>query len=219
MKGIFSLDSKLMQTLSRFGDILLLNVIYLLTCIPLVTIGAATNALYSVCFKMGTDEEDGLYKRYFHVFAADFKQATILWLLYFAVGFSSMYYCLWFLSMSGGLHALFIPALLVFVLVSMTAAMAFPLMSQFQDRTMTVLRNAFLLCLGYLPRTLLVTVINLLPLGMYFLDPYHFLQAGVIWFAVYFSAAAYINSRLLRPVFDRIRSNSQTSSGEEISEV
>lgn len=219
MKGIFSLDSKPMQVLSRFGDILLLNVVYLLTCIPLVTIGAATNALYSVCFKMGTDEEDGLYKRYFHVFAADFKQATIVWLLYFAVGFSSLYYCLWFLSMSGWMHALFIPAIAVFVLVSMTAAMAFPLMSQFRDRTITMLRNAFLLCLGYLPRALLAAILNLLPVGMFFLDPYHFFQAGVLWFTVYFSAAAYLNSRLLRPVFDRIRSNSQTPSGEEISEV
>ncbi len=215
---------------------------------------------------MGTDEEDGLYKRYFHVFAADFKQATIVWLLYFAVGFSSLYYCLWFLSMSGGMHALFIPAIAVFVLVSMTAAMAFPLMSQFRDRTITMLRNAFLLCLGYLPRALLAAILNLLPVGMtaamafplmsqfrdrtitmlrnafllclgylprallaailnllpvgmFFLDPYHFFQAGVLWFAVYFSAAAYLNSRLLRPVFDRIRSNSQTPSKEEISEV
>lgn len=204
MKGIFSLDSKFMQGLSRFGDILILNVIYLLTCIPVVTIGAATNALYSVCFKMGTDEEGSLYKRYFRVFAADFKQATILWLILFVLGFSSVYYFFLFFSASGALRYLCIPALIVFLGTAFTFGYAFPLLSQFENRTMSVLRNALLLSIGYLPRSLVIAVVDLLPLALFFFAPYTFLRVGFVWFTVYFSAAAWLNAHLLRGVFRRL---------------
>ena len=57
MQGLFSIDSKFMQVLSRIYDIAVLNMLYLLTCLPIFTIGAATSALYAVCFRMGTDRE------------------------------------------------------------------------------------------------------------------------------------------------------------------
>lgn len=204
MKGIFSLDSKLMQGLSRLGDILILNVLYLLTCIPIITIGAATNALYSVCFKMGTDDEGSLYRRYFRVFAADFKQATVLWLILFAVGFSSVYYFFLFFSAAGALRYVCIPALLIFLAAAFTAGYAFPLLSQFEDPTKVILRNALLLSMGYLPRSLVIAVVDLLPAALFFFAPYTFLRLGIVWFTVYFSAAACLNARLLRGVFDRL---------------
>ncbi len=46
--GFFSLDSKFMQVMSRVADLIILNVIYLVTCLPVITIGAASTALYTV---------------------------------------------------------------------------------------------------------------------------------------------------------------------------
>ena len=53
----------------------------------------------------------------------------------------------------------------------------------------------------YLPRTVLIVVINVLPWALLLTNLYLFLQVGFIWVAVYFAAAAYINTRLLKKVF------------------
>ena len=68
MGGFFSLDSKFMQAMSRVADLIILNVIYLVTCLPVVTIGAAGTAMYTVCFRLGTDREGSLVKGYFRAF-------------------------------------------------------------------------------------------------------------------------------------------------------
>ena len=68
MGGFFSLDSKFMQAMSRVADLIILNVIYLVTCLPVITIGAAGTAMYTVCFRLGTDREGSLVKGYFRAF-------------------------------------------------------------------------------------------------------------------------------------------------------
>ena len=40
-----NMDGRIMGLLNRLGDLFLLNIIYLVSCIPVVTIGAATTAL------------------------------------------------------------------------------------------------------------------------------------------------------------------------------
>ena len=61
MLSIFSPDSRFMRVMSRAADLILLNLCYLLTCLPLFTIGAASAALYAVCFRFGTAEEQVYY--------------------------------------------------------------------------------------------------------------------------------------------------------------
>ena len=76
--SFFSLDSKFMQALSRIADLILLNLVFLVTCIPIFTIGAASAALYSVAFRLGTEREEGVFRCYFRAFRNNFKQGTIL---------------------------------------------------------------------------------------------------------------------------------------------
>ena len=86
MGGFFSLDSKFMQAMSRVADLIILNVIYLVTCLPVVTIGAASTALYTVCFRLGTAREGSLVKGYFRAFRDEFRQATLIWLFLLLFG-------------------------------------------------------------------------------------------------------------------------------------
>lgn len=81
MRGLFSPDSRAMKMMGRIGDIMILNVIFLLTCIPVFTIGAASTALYTVCFRFGTDSEAGVIKSYFTAFRDNLKQSTLVWLI------------------------------------------------------------------------------------------------------------------------------------------
>ena len=108
-----------------------------------------------------------------------------------------------FSRMSGGIGvALSGLALLILLVIAQTSAMVFPLVSQFQNTTMAMVKNAFLLSLANLPRAMLAAVVNGIPMLLVLLSPYLFLQLGGLWMFLYFGATAYFLSRVLKKVFD-----------------
>lgn len=201
MNGLFSPDSKIMQALSRVADLMILNFFFLLTCIPVFTIGAATTALYTVCFRLGTDREEGLTKTYFRAFRNNFKQATVLWLIFLLCIVSSGFNAALCYSQTGILHYGYLPCLALLAAALMTAGYAFPLLSQFENGSFATVKNALLLSVGYLPRSVAVVALNVFPFGLLLVDLILFLQTGILWLTVYFAAAAYLNALLLKKVF------------------
>lgn len=201
MFSIFSPDSKFMTAMDRVCDLLFLNILFLLTSLPVVTIGAASTALYTVCFRFDTEKETGVFKGYFRAFRENFRQSTVLWLVIGLFGVTSALNVLLFRGMTGVLHYLFVPCGILLVVAVLMGSCLFPLLSQFSNDGRTALKNAFFLSVGYLPRFLLISAINILPLAMLLLDPYLFFQTGIVWILIYFSAGAYINSLILKKVF------------------
>lgn len=201
MQGLFSIDSKFMQVLSRIYDIAVLNMLYLLTCLPIFTIGAATSALYAVCFRMGTDREEGILKTYFRSFRTNFLQGTGLFLLLFVGELLCLLAIRILLPQRGWMSMVSYLWIVLLVLLSFLYSYAFPLQSQFCNSVGQTLKNALLLSVGFLPRTILVCLVNALPLGVMVLAPDVGLRIGYVWFFFYFSAAAYVNSRILQKVF------------------
>ena len=63
-----------MRYLNRFADLMILNLLFLLTSIPIFTIGASLTALYSVCFRLGTDREGSTFRDYFAAFKENFAR-------------------------------------------------------------------------------------------------------------------------------------------------
>ncbi len=201
MGKLISHDSPIIQALSRIGDLILLNLVYLLTCLPVVTIGAATTSLYAVCFRLLNDRETGLLRTYFHAFRQNFKQATLIWIPALVL-FADLILTIWLSLSHSGLSRYFsLLGLFMFVWIVMIFGYIFPLISQFDNKIRLVLRNALILSLGYLPRSLLITILNLIPFIVLLLNPYGFLGAGAIWITLYFATAAYLNTRLLQKVF------------------
>ena len=86
MGRFFNLDSPLMTFLSKMADLMILNLLTLICCIPIITAGDAMTALYYMTVKMVKNEECYLVKGYFKSFKENFKQATIIWLIALLVG-------------------------------------------------------------------------------------------------------------------------------------
>lgn len=203
MRFLFDPNSQFMQLLSRLCDLILLNIVYLLTCIPLFTIGAATAALYDTVFRMDTDREGKLMATYFHGFRENFKQGTAVWLLLVLYGVATWMNMVRFSEIGGGLgYGLVVVAVIVVLIGLFVAGYAFPLMSRFQYRTGVLLQNSLLLSISYLPRTLGVCIINAFPWGLLVVSVEGFVRLGFLWFALYFAAAAYFNSRVLKGIVD-----------------
>ena len=208
MRFLFDLDSPIMRFISRFCDIVILNVVFLITCIPIFTIGAANTALYDVVFRMDTEREGKLLATYFRSFQENFRQSTVLWLLLLLFG-AATYLNMTRFSILGEAayllgYGLFLLSMMVMLLEVFLFSYGFPLLSRFRNSTRQTAKNALLLSIGNLPRTLVVTVINCFPWVLLIVNFYAFMQLGFIWLAMYFAAAAYFNSRVLMKIFNTL---------------
>ena len=81
MSDIFNYDNKLMQGLDKFFNVCYLSIVWLLACIPIVTIGAANTALYYTANKVLKHNRGYVWKDFWGAFRANFKQSTIVWLV------------------------------------------------------------------------------------------------------------------------------------------
>ncbi len=201
MFTFLSPNSKFMQAVNRFTDLVILNFLFLLTSLPVFTIGASGAALYDLTFGMIRNREGGLVKCYFRAFRDNFKQGTVLWLLMLFVLLPGLIYFDTFFLMETPLRYFSVVFFLLILLAVFVGSYAFPWISQFRNDTPTVLRNALILSLTNLPQTILICLIDLLPMGILLLKPLLFLKISFLWFALYFSAAAYMNAAILWKVF------------------
>jgi len=205
MFSMFSPDSKIMQIISRVTDLILLNILYLLTCLPVFTVGAATSAMYTLCFRMMREEDSGILKPYFKAFRENFKQGTAIWLLILLVVGPALYYFDRVWQMDGIVRFSGLLFILIAVAGLMTASYAFPWISQFRNTTSQSLQNSLILSVSHLPRSLCILGINLLPVILWAVNYNLFEKISFLWLALYFAAAAYMNSGLLWHVFKPYR--------------
>ena len=206
MKDLFNLNSRVMQGLAMVTNLVALNILWLICCIPIFTIGASLTALYDVVFRLDTPREGKVFSAYFLAFRKNFKQSTPTWLLLLAVIAVSCVNMVYFSNMSGTFgYLLFLISAAILVNGILVLSYVFPLISQFDNTFFNTLKNSLLLCVANLPRALLIAVINCFPWALMLLHLYTFIQIGFIWFSLYFAAAAYFNSRVLMKVFDPLK--------------
>lgn len=206
MRFLLDPDSKILVILGRFADIVVLNLVFLLTCIPLFTIGTANAALYAVVFRMDTDQEGKLLPTYFHAFRENFRQGTLIWLLIALFGAATYVNMLEFSAIGGDLgYLLFVVSMLVATLLLLVFSCVFPLLSQFRNSIPGTIKTALQLSVAHLPRFLVILVINCFPWVLMLVNLYAFAALGALWFFLYFAAAAYFNSRVLYKVFQPYR--------------
>ena len=161
MFSLFKYDSPLVQTCNKIVDCICLSILWLVTSLPIVTIGASTTALYYAINTGIRYDRGGIWSSYWRSFRANFKQATILWLLLLVVYglLGGSCYSAYALCISGLLiKEMFYFLLIVLVLVMAWANMLFPYLAKFQNSTKMILKNCFGIGLLNFPIALLQPV-------------------------------------------------------------
>ena len=69
MNTLFSIDSPLGQKLTLMSNLVLLNLLWILCSLPVITMGAATSAMYHVIFLYITNQDDAAIKPFFKALA------------------------------------------------------------------------------------------------------------------------------------------------------
>ena len=202
MKDLFNLNSRVMQGLAMVTNLVALNILWLICCVPIFTAGAATTALYHTIFQYHTHQDDEIFRPFFKAFRANFKQATLLWMLSLvAVGLLA-FDLVYLLSWGLGTAVLFL-LIVCTVFVLGILVHLFPLIARFDMNTKDLLRTSASLAILHVPTTLLVLILNAMPFAIFAYDPMIFLQVGILWIGIWFSLAAYINGRILLKIWQK----------------
>ena len=202
MKQLFSIDGPVMGALGKIADFMILSLLWLMCCIPVITFGAATAALYYVTLKMARGEASGVAKLFFKALKENMK-AGIVFTLVFALAGAVLYldYTL-MLQLSGALGAVLrVVFMALGICCLLTALYTFPLQAQFVNTVKGTLTNAFWFALRNLRITLLVLLVHASPLLLVFLSLENLLKLLPLLLLLLPSVISFISSVLLMKVF------------------
>lgn len=167
--NIFEEGSPFQRFVNKVADLLILNLVTLLMCVPLVTAGASLTAMHYVLLKMVRGEEGYIVPSFFRSFKRNFRQATVLWLIYAALA-ALMVSNLIMILQGGGRYPIWLPSsiLVVGLLELMFMIYTFSMLSRFDNTVFQTLINAVTLTFSELPRSIEMAVITLVPLLSFF---------------------------------------------------
>lgn len=202
MRNLFNMDNGFFRVLGRVADLMMLNIVFIICCIPIFTIGASLTGLYYVTLKIAENEEGYIIKGFFKSFRQNFKQATVIWLILLALG------CLigldfTILNNSTGtvISVLRILILATTLLYAMLLLYVFPTLARFDNSNKTTIRNAFIMSIADLPRTVVMLVITVGSVLLTFVNGYTLWYGLLVWILLGFALVAYANSFFLKKVF------------------
>lgn len=199
---LFDLDSPFINFLGKLADMMLLTFLTMLCCIPVFTVGAAFTALHYVILRMVRNEDGYIAKSYFKAFRENFKQSTIIWLLFLVViAFLGVDYYL-ILETQIELH-LVVKVLLLFlgVVVYFTWIYVWPMQAKFGNTVRRTICNAFAASVVLFPKTIVMAFLYASPLlAWWYITP---IVPGIIpiLFVFWASLPAYLSAVLYNKFF------------------
>ena len=159
---IFSIENPVFAFISRIGDMFLLSFFWLITSLPIFTIGASTTAAYDCAFKILRARDTNVFKDYFKSFKSNFKQATALFLIMLPIGIVIALDLYYWAQKAEGDMAFIMNALSIGIAVIylMTLLYVFPVQSIFENPVKKTLSTAFFMSIQNLPTSLLLVIIS-----------------------------------------------------------
>ena len=192
MHTLFNPENKFWNFMGKITDVSCMSLLWLLTSLPVFTIGASTAAFYSFTLDAVGDNEGRVIGSYFSAFKANFKKATLLWLLQLALGalLAVNLYAAWNFYLAKGVIALgFLSLSGCAALVAICCSVyIYPILAAYDFPVKKILTDSFVMATGNLHVTISVLVLFLLAgVGIYYLGGLFFFWIGLaIFFSSYF---------------------------------
>lgn len=193
----FSMDNVFFRFVGKLTDLVWLNILTLICCLPIITMGAAISAMYNILIKMVLHEEGTITRPFFKEFKDNLKKATMVWipcLVVLIIMCSNMY-----LIHKGVLDPY--PKLLIAAGISIGIIVIavvlflnyyFVLLARYENEVGRTIKNALLMMIAFFPRSLCILAILLSPIALMTLSDYFL----IFWFLYGFSFPGYVNAML-----------------------
>lgn len=200
MGRFFNIDSPIMSGLNKLADLIWLNILTFICCIPIITVGASLTALNYVALKMVRDEEGYVTKAYFKSFKQNFKQATIIWLIMLLVAAVIIGDLFIFIYSGIAFPSWVKVALVAITALALFATMhVFPVLARFENTVANTFKNSFYMGILSLPKTIIMMVIWAVPT----LISFYFFQAFPLVIGLGISGPVFISAMLYNKTFKK----------------
>lgn len=212
MGRILDIESPFMRGLNKLADLIYLNLLTVICCIPVITVGASMTALHYVLLKMVKNEEGYITRSFFKSFKQNFKQATLIWLIlllaiciltgdFLIFNYSGLSFPKW----------LQVVMLAVAIFILFATMHLFPLLARYENSIMNTYRNSLFMGILNLPKTVVMMVCWLIPIAIIIFIP----QIAPIAFVLGISGPAFLNALLYKKSFQRFEPENEQASDEE----
>lgn len=200
------IDGPVFRFLETIANLLILNLLFLICSIPVVSIGPALTATYYVALKMIRKEDAGIFRDFFHSFRQNFKQGLILGLgvtILAALLLADLNVLSYVTAIPAGLSkVLLIATVVLLMILAMIAVYLFAVLAQFENTIKELLKWSAILALRHLPVTLIAIVIAAVPVLCMIFIPALFLQTVMpIMILIGFAGIAYLHAYFYVRVF------------------
>lgn len=164
MSKIFASDGKVLSGLSRFFDVLILSMLFMVCCVPVITIGPALSALYHTSRKVIAGKKGYLIREYFHSLKINFLSGLFAWVILFLVMALMFVNIFWVATSMSGAVAVVVMALYFFILIAalILTEYVFPILSRFQCKGKQLFYNAMIMAVTNPRQTLCLLAVGIL---------------------------------------------------------
>ncbi len=194
----------LWRILNKIADFILLNLLCVLFSIPVFTAGASITAMYAVMLKLVREEEGYIVRGFWKEFIRNFKKATAIWMmmvLLFAVLILDL------IGINGfALEWFRAPILILCAMFGGIGIYALSLTARFENTIFHTVKNACILFFARIFYSLIMLIITFGP-PFFMLQSMRTLYLGMVIYSVIgVSLVVWLNSILLRKIFDDLSS-------------
>lgn len=198
-------ESKLKRVLDVFGCLFAINVCFVISCLPIFTIGAALTALYAMMFRIQRRDDYTVVKEYFMEFRNNFKKGTIAFLIILLVCFVMWGQYAYVCNFEGPL-AIFYDVVVVIegVVLALILPFVFPLLAYFDNSVGNTFKNAFLLAVSNLGAWIKMFIAWFATIAFSFGYEAIILNTWYLWLLIMFGLLAYGTSLTAKRVFDLV---------------
>jgi len=196
--NIFYMNSLFARGIGKLVQMLYAGFLWFLFSLPVVTVGAASTALYEVMMKAAKEEEGYIGKSFLNAFRNNFKKSTYVWLPILAAEIIFVVNLFYYAVLGGGNYP--VQSVVFFLLLLAGLAVysyAFPILARFENTTGDTFRMAFILLLQNPGWTVVLIILQIVTLFL-------------VWFLVYIpllflmGITGYIQAIIFNHIFDRL---------------
>lgn len=204
MNGLFIVDGPVGKAVSRITGFVVLSLLWLLCSLPLVTMGAANTALYTMTLRMVRNEDGKTATGFFRAFKDNFKEATII---HFFLAAALLFLGGYWLAV-GMLPEKIQPffqgfCILVAIQMLMELLFVYPVQARFENTVWNTMKNAWMIAAGHFPVFLAVCLIAGLPVGIFLANTVLFIRLFPFWILLAPGLIAWLNSFLFDHCFKK----------------
>lgn len=188
-----------------FGDIFMINIMFVLCSLPIVTIGASLCALYSMSIKLVYREDGSIARGFLDEFKKNFKQGTVAWLITmfaFVAIWGELFYIANFGGVMGKVYTVVV--VLEVVVLALLLPFLYPLIARYENTMWNTFKNAFLLAISNFGKWLKIFLAWFAPIALSVAEPKVFFNTWYLWLVIAFGLIGYGTSHSLLAVFERV---------------